>query len=92
MKSRMLSMHGNGTRESEGKLGMVGAILLAPLAVLPRPPSRSVDTLRRLSLLAVPYELPIPTKSRRRDHEEGIGLNRLAQNLTMTGTGLHFAS
>ena len=68
------------------------ALLLAPLAVLPRPPSRSADTLRRLSLLAVPYDLPVLAKCRRRDSEEGIGLNRLASNQTMTDTGPPFAS
>ena len=62
MKSRMLSMHGYGTGESEGKLGMVGAILLAPLAVLPRPPSRTADTLRRLSpLLCFMSSISLPS-------------------------------
>ena len=54
-------MHGYGTGESEGKLGMVGPILVAPLALLPCPPSRTADNLQCLSpLLCLMSSLSLP--------------------------------
>ena len=88
----MLSMHGNGTGESEGKLGMVGAPLLAYLAVLPRPLSRTADTLRRLSpLLCLMSSLSLPSVVVETPRKASR-FNRLAPNQTMKSTGLHFAS